>query len=224
MRYKRIVSIGAHSLDAELQGGPVMIKAAKHGARCTMVHVTSGRLEDPQATESEKQAYLEQIFTENDKAASGMGCDVYRMNYLSRDLPTIPDFIEILKDYFIDEDVDLVISHARGTLHPRHYYCYETVTEAVRQLEAEGRQIELWYGENCEDLAGFSPTKYIPLEEDEVKTWFDSLSSYAIFQGKVNNVPYQSYYQSMLTVRAFEVGSKKPVKAYMTAPHLDNLS
>ena len=39
---KRVVSIGAHSLDAELLGGPLVIKYAKQGSRCTLIHVTQG--------------------------------------------------------------------------------------------------------------------------------------------------------------------------------------
>ena len=42
---RRIVSIGAHSLDAELMGGPLMLKYAKEGAHCTFIHVTQGRPE-----------------------------------------------------------------------------------------------------------------------------------------------------------------------------------
>lgn len=30
---KRVISIGAHSLDAELMGGPLIIKYAKNGAK-----------------------------------------------------------------------------------------------------------------------------------------------------------------------------------------------
>ena len=41
---KRVVSIGAHSLDAELMGGPLLLKYAKEGAHCTFIHVTQGRL------------------------------------------------------------------------------------------------------------------------------------------------------------------------------------
>ena len=37
---KRVVSIGAHSLDAELLGGPLILKYAKQGSHCTLVHVT----------------------------------------------------------------------------------------------------------------------------------------------------------------------------------------
>ena len=44
---QRVVSIGAHSLDAELMGGPLILKYARQGAHCTLIHVTQGRLEDP---------------------------------------------------------------------------------------------------------------------------------------------------------------------------------
>ena len=53
---KRIVSIGAHSLDAELMGGHLMLKYAREGAHCTYIHVNQGRLEDPNATEEAKAA------------------------------------------------------------------------------------------------------------------------------------------------------------------------
>ena len=65
---RRIVSIGAHSLDAELMGGPLMLKYAKEGAHCTFIHVTQGRLEDPDATEEAKAAYLQSLLDQNRKA------------------------------------------------------------------------------------------------------------------------------------------------------------
>jgi len=123
-----------------------------------------------------------------------MNCDVYAMHYVSSELP------------------------------PRHYYCYESVSEAVRQLNNEGHHIELLYGENCEDLIGFIPTKYVPMSEEEVNTWFEDLRKYAIFNGKVNDVPYYDYYSSMLNIRAMEIGVKVSVKAYMNAGLLDDLS
>ena len=52
---KRVVSIGAHSLDADLLGGPLLLKYARQGAHCTCLHVTQGRLEDPNATQEEKE-------------------------------------------------------------------------------------------------------------------------------------------------------------------------
>jgi LmbE family N-acetylglucosaminyl deacetylase len=50
---KRVVSIGAHSLDAELMGGPLLLRYARQGAHVTCLHVTQGRLADPNATKEE---------------------------------------------------------------------------------------------------------------------------------------------------------------------------
>ncbi len=221
MRYHRIISIGAHSLDAELMGGPLMIRYAQQGAHCTFCHVTQGRLERPDAAEEEKAAYLEQIRLENQKAARAMLCDVKACGYLSSQLPPVSEFAGIIKEYLQDEKADLVITHARGTLHPRHYYVYEAVTSAVRQLQSEGMKIRLLYGENCEDLAGFAPTRYVPLTEEQKRIWFEGLEQYAIFNGKVNDMPYKEYYNAMGKVRAVEIDSEGFVKAYMDAPYLD---
>ena len=48
------------------------------------------------------------------------------------------------------------------------------------------------------------------------------LSTTTIFNGKVNDVPYQKYYQAQLKVRAIEGGIPSPVKAYMHAPLSNN--
>ena len=76
MTFKRVVSIGAHSLDAELMGGPLLIKYAKEGAHVSCLHVTQGRLEDPNATEEQKQAYLNSLLDQNRRAAEVLGGDV----------------------------------------------------------------------------------------------------------------------------------------------------
>lgn len=219
---KRVVSIGGHSLDAELMGGPLLIQYAEKGAQCTFMHVTTGRLEDPNATEKEKKDYLAQLHSENRAVAEAMGCDFYAFGYSSGTLPTEAEFIELLKNYFVNEKVDLVVTHARGTLHPRHYYTYETVTQAVRQLRLEGVDIDLLYGENCEDLAGFSPSKYLEVSPEQVEKWFSALGNYSIFNGKVNSMPYRDYYRTMGKIRAVEVDSKEFVKAFMVAPMIDN--
>lgn len=222
MKYKRIVSIGGHHLDAELMGGPLMIKYAKEGAHCTMINVTEGRLENPDATKKEKQEYLENIRRENKRVANKMGCDIYNMGYTSATVPSHVEFVKELKDYFIKEKVDCVITHWRGTMHARHYYTYENVTQAVLQLRNEGYDIQLLFGENCEDLIGFIPTCYVTLDDEIVETWFDALNEYTIFRGKVNTVPYQEYYNAQLKVRAIEGGCPRPVKAFMHAPLFDN--
>ena len=222
MKYQRLLSIGGHHLDAELMGGPLLIKYALDGAHCTMVNVTEGRLDRADATEDEKEAYLQAIRKENAEVAKAMHCDHKNYGYTSATLPSQEAFIQMLMDYMIEEGVDCVVTHWRGTMHPRHYYTYETVTQAVLRLRKQGHMVQLLYGENCEDLIGFTPTCYVTLEEQVVNTWFEGLAKYSIFNGKVNDMPYQQYYRAQLKVRAVEGGSGKPVKAYMHAPLFDN--
>ena len=85
---KRVVSIGAHSLDAELMGGPLLLKYAKEGAHCTFIHVTQGRLEDPNATEEAKQAYLKSLLDQNKRAAEALGGDTIWLGYVSSNMPS----------------------------------------------------------------------------------------------------------------------------------------
>ena len=91
--FKRVVSIGAHSLDAELLGGPLLIKYAKEGAHVTCLHVTQGRLEDPNASEEEKKAYLESLLQQNKRAADILGGDSLWLGYVSSNMPSTQVFI-----------------------------------------------------------------------------------------------------------------------------------
>jgi LmbE family N-acetylglucosaminyl deacetylase len=220
--YKRVICIGAHPLDAEIMGGPMLMRYAKRHAHCTLVHVTKGRLTDPAATEKQKEDYDISLHNEIAAAASALGCDYYAMDYISSKLPETSKFISLIADYLREQKADCVITHARGTLHPRHYYTYETVTEAVRVLRKEGKKIRLFYGENCEDLAGFTPTVYLSMTQGELDKWFAGLRKYSIFNGKVNDMPYYEYYHSMAVIRSIEAGEHGYAKAYMHAALLDN--
>lgn len=220
-KYKRVISIGGHSLDAELMGGPLLLKLAKNGAHCTFAHVTQGRLEDPNATEADKKDYLVRLRDQNKLVANTMSSDCKSFDLLSSNMPSEEEFIKQLIEYFINEKVDCVVTHAPGTMHARHYFTYSTVTTAVKRLRAKSINIDLLYGENCEDLVGFIPQLYVPVNSDEEKQWFDALRKYELFNGKVNSVPYFEYYSTMLRVRQIESGCRTGCKAYMYASLID---
>jgi len=219
--YKRIVSIGAHSLDAELLGGAIMCKYVKQGAKGTLIHVTQGRLEDPKATQEEKDAYLLKMKTQNANAAQALGCDMISMGYVSSNMPSEEEFINYLVEYFKKENVDLVISHWMGTLHARHYWTHKTVTEAVRRARRQGLHVDLIYGETNEDLVAWIPQRYIELNKEEEEQWFKALQCYSVFNGEVNDNPYLAYYQTSGKVRQMEIGAKNFARAYMYASLLD---
>ena len=220
-KYKRVLSIGGHSLDAELMGGPLLLKLAKVGAHCTFAHVTQGRLEDPKATEEAKVEYLKRLREQNILVAKGMGSDSYSFDYVSSNMPSEAEFVKRLVDYFEEEKVDCVVSHASGTMHDRHYFTYKAVTTAVKLLRSKGVDIDLLYGENCEDLVGFVPQLYVPIDKYEEEQWFNSQRNYEILNGKVNSVPYYDYYSTMLRVRQIESGCRTGCKAYMYASLVD---
>ena len=107
---KRVMSIGAHSLDAELLGGPLLIRYAKAGAHVSCIHVTQGRLEDPNATEEAKKAYLQELLETNKRAAADLGGDSTWLGYVSSNMPSTEEFSARLEKMFVDEKVDLVSS------------------------------------------------------------------------------------------------------------------
>ena len=202
-------------------GGPISIYLNKRGAESTLVHVTTGRLERKDATEIEKQEYLESLDKQIKTVAKHMGCDVLQLGYLSSNMPSEADFIIEMMDYLREQGADLVITHHMGTLHDRHFYTHKCVTHAVRRLRNEGIDIDLLYAENLEDLVGFVPTKYVQMDEEDLNQWFDALKNYEIYNGGINTVPYDAYYRIMGRVRGLEAGSPKFVKAYMHAGLID---
>ena len=214
---QRVVSIGAHSLDAELMGGPLILKYARQGAHCTLIHVTQGRLEDPAATEEAKQAYLKDLLTMNQKAAEKLGADTIWLGYVSSNMPSLEDFAQRMEQYFVDEKVDLVITHWRGSMHPRHINTHDAVVTAVKRLREKGNPIRLVYGETFEYLVGFLPQAYFTLNPEEVTQWYDAMKEYAVFRGEVNDFPYQQYYPTIGKVRQIESNNSGYTVAYMYA-------
>lgn len=219
---RRVVSIGAHSLDAEILGGPIMLQYAKQGAHCTYIHVTQGRLEDPDATQEAKDRYLDELLEQNRRAAGKLGGDTIWLGYVSSNMPSLDEFSTRLEQYFIDEKVDLVITHWRGSMHPRHVNTHDAVTAAVKRLREKGNPIKLVYGENFEDLVGFIPQAYFKLEEKEIEQWFSGLREYSVFRGEINDFPYYPYYSNGLKVRRIESNNDGATVAYMYASLIEN--
>lgn len=219
---KRVVSIGAHSLDAEILGGPIMLRYAKQGAHCTYIHVTQGRLEDPNATQEAKDEYLKELLNQNKRAADKLNGDTIWLGYVSNNMPSLDVFSARLEQYFIDEKVDLVITHWRGSMHPRHINTHDAVTAAVKALRKKGNPIRLVYGENFEDLVGFIPQAYFKLEQSEIDQWYSSLREYSVFRGEINDFPYHPYYSTMGKVRQIESDNDGYTVAYMYASLIEN--
>lgn len=221
MTCKRVVSIGGHSMDAEILGGPLLIKYSKQGARVTCANTVMGRLEGDH-TQEEKDAYVAQVAHESELAAADLGGDTLWLGYSGDTMPTTEEFAARLERWFTDEGVDLAITHWRGSMHPRHIATHDAVTEAVKSMRRKGSHIKLVYGLTFEDLVGFTPQAYFTLTDDEVAQWMRALNEYAIFRGEVNDFPYTDYYPTNLKVKQIEAESSGPTVCYMYASLIEN--
>lgn len=221
-----VMSIGAHALDAELMGGPAAIKYTKEGHKATFVHITRGERGNKKKSPEE---YGKQLEEEMPKVAEAMGGKSYWMGYLAGKLPSTEEIQMDLCKLLRKEKPNIIITHWRGSLHPRHVMTHDVVLEAIKM--AANKEIEtnqethlvdyVYFGENCEDLNGFIPQIYIEIE-DIFNQWFKALSHYELFRANEANVPYQDYYRTMATMRAIEVGNQKLSKTYMMATRTQN--
>ena len=137
-------------------------------------------------------------------------------------MPSTNEFADRLEKYFTDEKVDLVITHWRGSMHPRHINTHDAVVTAVKHMHQKGSNIKLVYGETFEDLVGFIPQSYFVLTQEEVDQWYKALNTYTVFRGGVNDFPYQQYYPTNLKVRSIEAGTDGPTVCYMHASLIEN--
>ena len=167
--------------------------------------------------EEAKQAYLKDLLTMNQKAAEKLGADTIWLGYVSSNMPSLEDFAQRMEQYFVDEKVDLVITHWRGSMHPRHINTHDAVVTAVKRLREKGNPIRLVYGETFEDLVGFLPQAYFTLNPEEVTQWYSAMKEYAVFRGEVNDFPYQQYYPTIGKVRQIESNNSGYTVAYMYA-------
>ena len=132
-------------------------------------------------------------------------------------MPSTQAFAARLEDYFEKEKVELVITHWRGSMHPRHINTHDAVTTAVKNLRRKGNPIRLLYGETFEDLVGFIPQAYFVLTPEEQEQWFRGLKVYQVFNGEINDFPYIPYYTTNGKVRSIECGSNGFTVNYMYA-------
>ncbi len=216
-----VMSIGAHALDAELMGGPVAIKYTRQGHKATFVHITRGERGNKKKAPEE---YGKQLEMEMPTVAEAMGAKSHWMGYIAGNLPSEDVIKKDLCKLIREEKPDIIITHWRGSLHPRHVLTHDAVLEAVKMAadrdydtNQEPHTVDyVYFGENCEDLYGFIPQIYIDIE-DTFGQWFEALMHYELFRANEANVPYQDYYRTMAQIRGVEIGTQKLSKAFMIA-------
>lgn len=230
-----IMAVGAHAFDAEAMAGGFISLCSADGQGATLVHLTRGERGDPR---KEPSKYASQLEQEMQEAARVLGAEALWLGYTAGHLPARDEAALALCSVIRDKRPDVLITHWRGSWHPRHVATHDIVRRAVAMASAhdvEGappHQVrELYYGENCEDLEGFQPSLYVDVTTT-FDTWFVALACYELFRRSIPcpekmlsvGIPYWTYYSSATRVRGLEAGCER-AQAFMMARHrLDDLA
>ncbi|BAS26375.1 PIG-L deacetylase family protein [Limnochorda pilosa] len=219
---KRLVVIGAHAFDAEAMAGGLAARWVREGGKVELLHLTRGERGDPTR---EQEEYGKQIEEELAASARYLGATGRWMGFSSGSLEA-GSVIEALVAYLDRFRPALVVTHWRGSWHPRHRQAHELVREAIGRYQRRAGQVPvLWYGENFEDLDGFRPDVYVGLNELDVELWRAGREAYSLYRGRQGRgpggapavLPYASYYEAAPLVRGLECGVPL-AQAFMQEP------
>ena len=217
--------IGAHALDAELMGGSIALKYSKKGWKTYIIHMTRG---ERSKLTTNTEEYGKQLENEMELSALKLNSKCIWMGYKAGMVPEgkegALDICKILRQI----KADVVITHWKGSYHPRHIQTYENVLEGVKlsgqeevKTESEPYKVRtLLFGENMEDEEGFISSIYVDISE-EYDQWFEALNCYELFKEKVNYYPYNDFYVSNSILNGITTNTNK-AKALMLPKILAN--
>lgn len=171
-----------------------------------LVHLTNGARSYPDvgAVRSARRSQREA-----QRAASVLGCEFEWSGWTPPRLMSMGPSVEWLAQRVEALTPSVIITHWRGSWHPRHRLAHRLVLESVRLVRSRA---SVYFGENFEDLRNFQPSHYVDVLST-VETWWRSLSSYALYresravgpQGG-QRFPYRAYYAAAPYVRGLEAG------------------
>lgn len=220
VKTKKIGVIGAHAMDAELMGGSIALQMKKQGWESFYIHITRGERGNPNKS---PDVFGKQLEEEMDNCAQALGGQSIWAGFKAGDVPfdACADYIAgIIKELRLDA----IITHWRGSFHPRHRIVHDCVLEGVSRSAKLGCAIKsLYFGENMEDLDGYIPNVYMDIST-VYASWFTALKCYELFRESSNGFPYQSFYTSNSRIRGLESGCSYAKSLMMQRSLISELS
>ncbi len=199
---KRIGIIGAHAMDAELMGGSIACLLNKKGWESFFIHITRGERGNPNKTPA---VFGEQLEKEMQACAEKLHATSIWAGFMAGSVPAL-ECSAFIEETIIQLKLDVIITHWKGSFHPRHRLVHDCVLQGLARAKKNGYSVEgLYYGENMEDLDGFFPMLYLDISE-VYETWFSAMLSYELFRNSSNGFPYQSFYSANSRLRGLESG------------------
>ena len=209
----RILVVGAHAMDAEVMAGAIGIKAVEKGIPVLLAHLTRGERGHKRKA---AEVFGKQLEQEMADAARVMQVRQQWAGFMAP-LSDSDSVVEWLEEIMTRERITRVLTHWIGSWHASHVRAHKAVVAAIDHMGANPPA--LFYAENCEDLTGFQPDWFVPIEE-VYDRWMMALNCYELFRmslGRAENegsIPYFAYYSSITQVRGRYVNAGR-VQALM---------
>lgn len=192
--------------------GAAVAAHAAAGGEAWLVHLSRGEGSYPDLAPDIAAAQLQAEMAE---AAGVLGAQLRWLGFRSGHI-ALSSAADAIRSALIEIRPDVVVTHWRGSWHPRHVTAHQATLLAIRSTPAIR---ELLYGENCEDLDGFRPTCYLDVS-GHAETGFRALSAYELFRRSSSpewtGVPYERYYRASSRNRGIEAGVQA-AQAFMEA-------
>jgi len=217
----KILAFSAHTGDIEITAGGTILKNAKEGGRCLILHMfkPSGKWARPPGISIEE--YAETRFNQALEASRKLNAEV---NFLGcvEGAPYDSEDVK-LKMYraLLEFKPDVVLMHWKGSYHPDHLAChllaiqaFERFTREQGEGDEQSRLVGLYYPENWEDPQGFQPEVYIDVSS-VFEEYVDVIKTYDFTSGRYSGFNYVDYYSCLKRIRGLEVGFQY-AEAFMT--------
>jgi LmbE family N-acetylglucosaminyl deacetylase len=215
-----LMVVGAHAMDAELLGGALAAHVVKQGGSAHLLHLTRGERGHPTL---DANAFATQLESEMEAAGRMLGTSFRWAGVVApladADEGQLSDLV--LRD-LREVRPSFVLTHWIGSWHPGHVRAHTATRAAIAACREAGQEVDLLYGENCEDLLGFVPIGFADVSSG-VEDWRRAVRAYELFRrsepdsGVDALVPYASYYEAALRVRGLHAGFDR-AQAVMPGP------
>jgi LmbE family N-acetylglucosaminyl deacetylase len=211
-----ILAIGAHAGDVELTSGAVLLHQHLRGDRIVILHLTLGEGGNPKMSPAE---YGAQKKREALAADAALGAETLFARYRDGELPDDSEARRLVADVIRQVKPGVVITHWRESLHRDHAAANRIVRDAVLLASLEGIKTDhpvwrgvrsVWYAENWEDAAEFSPYVYVDVS-DAMTQWHEAVSQFEFVRGGISSFPYLDYYTALATVRGAQARKHQAV-------------
>ena len=202
----RMMIVGAHCGDGELQAGAIAHKYAQAGWNVTFLHLTAGEKGAP--AQMDVNVYRDQKIREAEKAAAILGGNSITLSHRDAELTFNEEICKEVAAIFRREKPEFVITHWENSMHPDHELCQRIVQDAWLKASLSGFELDglpphglkrVFHSENWEDMEGYEPDIYVDVSES-FEAYLEAISCYDFVMNS-SSFRYYDYYKALGTVR-----------------------